>query len=182
MPRQLLFTAEKKEKFLELLRQGLSATEAAGNVGVSQRTVYDHRRSDPQFADEWARAYEIGGDILEAEAIKRAVDGWDEPVFGKVSPGIDGQIGVIRKKSDRLLEVALKGRRSIYKDNPRIDLHQQTVNVQIEDRTAGVLEMFKVLREVGASVVIEQEAVEAAPDDGIAHDRGGSRPALPSST
>lgn len=172
MPRKLLFSAEKKEQFLELLRRGCSASEAAGNCGVAPSTVYDHRREDPVFAKQWEIAYEIGGDVLEAEAVKRAVEGWDEPVFGKVQPGIDGQIGVIRKKSDRLLEVALKGRRSIYKDNPRVQLTQQNVNVQIEDKTAAVAELARVLKEVGAEV-IDGEAVE------VHDDRGGSGKELP---
>ena len=171
MPRKLTFTPEKKEKFLELLRQGCSGSEAARNLGFAPETVYWHKSKYPEFNEAWAKAYEIGGDVLESEAISRAVEGWDEPVFGKVQPGIDGQIGVIRKKSDRLLEVALKGRRSIYKDNPRFEIQNNTVNVQIEDRTAKAHELIKVLREVGADV-IEGEAVEV-------DDSGGPRAELP---
>jgi hypothetical protein len=42
--------------------------------------------------------------MLEAEARRRAVQGWDEPVFHQ-----GRKVGTIRKYSDRMLEILLKG-------------------------------------------------------------------------
>ena len=70
-------------------------------------------------------AQQVGTDVIEREAFRRAVEGWDEPVIGKVAPGIDGVLRdesgepvVTRKYSDRLLEVLLKGAPSVVPGQP----------------------------------------------------------------
>ena len=64
----------------------------------------------PKYAKHFEDAHEQACDRLETEMIRRGLHGWDEPVYGKL-PGKDtgsGQVGTIRKYSDRMLEIALK--------------------------------------------------------------------------
>lgn len=91
-------------------------TAAAKASGIDRGQHYDWlARSDkyPGYRKQFEDAHEQACDRLETEMIRRGVQGWDEPVFGK-QPGKDtgtGVVGHIRKWSDRMLEIALKARR-----------------------------------------------------------------------
>ena len=83
-----------------------NVTTAAEKVGFSRATAYRYRDADPDFAAAWDEARAEAGDRLKAEAIRRGVEGWDEPVF------YQGEVcGHIRRYSDgmlgRLLEATL---------------------------------------------------------------------------
>jgi len=66
--------------------------------------MYLWKSQDAEFAAEWDRFLVMGAEILEDEAIRRAREGYDEPVF------YQGQMtGTIRKYSDTLLIFLLKG-------------------------------------------------------------------------
>lgn len=94
-----------QQTFLDALAEGATVADAARAAKTSKTTVYQWRAADPAFAKEWAIAYQIGGDTLEAEARRRAVEGVLEPVYqgGKV-------VGHIRRFSDTLLIFLLKAR------------------------------------------------------------------------
>jgi hypothetical protein len=68
-------------KFLAALRQTRSVSQAAAVAGVSRETAYRHRREFPQFDVDWQECYESNIDDLEASALRRAIEGVDEPVF-----------------------------------------------------------------------------------------------------
>jgi hypothetical protein len=90
-------------------------------------TVYAWRQHDPEFAKAWDDAYAAGGDAIEEEARRRAMDGWDEAVFQGGE-----QVGVVHRYSDRLLERLLKGRKpQIYGDLVSITNQIQTEPVEI---------------------------------------------------
>src|SRR5690242_16855108 len=97
------FTPKKREEFLAALAAGDSVKHAAEIVGVSRRGIYDARNTDAAFASDWESAVDEGTEALEQEAKRRAVDGWDEPVYqgGRM-------VGVVRKHSDTLLIFLLK--------------------------------------------------------------------------
>ena len=97
------FTDEYRQKFLDLLRQHGNVTLAAEALGFERTTVYVHRAQNESFASEWDAAIAEAADRLEAEAWRRAVEGVDEPVFGRVAKDKDGQIGTIRRYSDALM-------------------------------------------------------------------------------
>ena len=97
------FTDEYRQKFLDLLRQHGNVTLAAEALGFERTTVYVHRAKNKTFAAEWDGAIAEAADRLEAEAWRRAVEGVDEPVFGRVAKDKDGQIGTIRRYSDALM-------------------------------------------------------------------------------
>jgi hypothetical protein len=90
---------------LEALAAGWSVTHAAQRAGVARQRLYERRRADERFAAAWEEALEQGTDALEDEARRRAVDGWDEPVFQR------GElVGHVRRYDSRLLEMLLRAR------------------------------------------------------------------------
>ncbi len=103
-----------KTTFLACLERSGNVTEAADVATVDRSTVYRWRDEDPAFAAAWDEAQEHVTDRLEAEAILRAGEGREE-VIGVTKDG--EPISTVRR-SDRLLEFLLKGRRaSTYRES-----------------------------------------------------------------
>jgi hypothetical protein len=75
---------------------------ACGLVGISNRTAYNHRRDDPDFARDWALARRMAILPLELTAFERAVDGVEEPVYAYGKPS-----HVRVRRSDSLLVALL---------------------------------------------------------------------------
>ena len=103
--KRVTLSKRKRRVFLEILSRTGKVTDAAQSVGYTN-TSFLHRmyREDKDFAREWDAALESAGDVLEDEAIRRAVDGVREPVYyqGKV-------VGHKLNYSDQLLMFLLKG-------------------------------------------------------------------------
>ena len=102
-------TDERKQVFLaELLRHGIVAWAARAASPDSplgaKKTFYDERDRDPVFADDWDEAIDFARGAVERELHRRAVEGWNEPVFYQGE-----QVGEVRKYSDRLLELMARG-------------------------------------------------------------------------
>jgi hypothetical protein len=81
------FTAERRQIFLDHLAACCNVKRAAEAAGVGISTVYDARRRDPVFAQQWDEAMEVGYATLEALLIERAATGGhyvpgDTPVPG----------------------------------------------------------------------------------------------------
>jgi len=101
------FTPRKRDLFLKCLREGFSVRSACKRAGVSHTHVYrlkgqDESMFDEQFAEAWEDAIAEGTAMYEDELKERIMEG--EPVLGR-----EGEI-VGYRKSDRLLEFALKAR------------------------------------------------------------------------
>lgn len=79
---------------------------ASREAGVARQRIYEWLDSDPAFRHEFELARETAHDALEAEAFRRGVEGWDEPVFYQGE-----RVGEIRRYSDRMLELLLRGAR-----------------------------------------------------------------------
>ena len=97
------FTPARKAAFIEMLRKTGNVLGSARGVGVTQSYVYRLRKTDQAFADAWANAIDEAVSLIEEEARRRAVDGWDKPVFYR-----GRQVGAIRRYSDHLLGLLLK--------------------------------------------------------------------------
>lgn len=94
-------------RFLAELSLGRAVETACDVAEIGVSTAYRRRKEDGAFATLWDEARAEGHavllDRLEAEADRRARDGWDEPVFH------DGaQCGSKRRYSDTLLIFRLK--------------------------------------------------------------------------
>ena len=96
-------TPEKKAKFLAGLADCSNVTRAAETAGVNRVSMYQLRAKDKKFAKQWDESAAIGAARLEDEARRRAVEGWEEPVFYQ-----GGQCATVRKFSDTLLICLLK--------------------------------------------------------------------------
>lgn len=106
MANRTKMTNRARGTFLEILRETANVTESAAAAGVSRTCAYEHRDNDPGFAAEWDSALDEATDKLEREARRRAIDGWEEPVFHQGK-----ECGRVRKYSDRMLEILLKAHR-----------------------------------------------------------------------
>ena len=72
--RRRRFTAERKAIFLRHFAATCDATAAAAAAGVSESCVYEHRRTDPDFAAAWQAALEQGYARLEAEHLRQRLE------------------------------------------------------------------------------------------------------------
>ncbi len=80
--------------------------QVARDLGVlpSRLRITQWARKDAKFRQQLVLASEEAADRLEAAAIERGVDGWEEPVYQR------GElVGSVRKYSDTLLAMLLKG-------------------------------------------------------------------------
>lgn len=129
MANRTKLTDEKREEFLEYLRQTGNITKAADACVVARRTLYDHRKANEEFKEKWDEAVVIATEHLEAEARRRAFDGVDEPVYYK-----GAVVGHVRKYSDNLLMFTLKGLKpEKYRDNVKADLNMRITNDSLSD-------------------------------------------------
>ena len=70
-------TAKAKTEFIEQLGKDGNVTRSAAAVGISRRVLYDRRKTDKPFADQWDTAVKMGDRGLIDEAVKRAHSGSD---------------------------------------------------------------------------------------------------------
>ena len=103
-------------RFLRELRaNGGFVTKACSALRLSKQTVYEWRKADLFFAEQWDKAIDEATEDLEKEAIRRAYEGVEEPVFYK---GVE--VSRIRKYSDVLLMFTIKARKPEYRDSLRL--------------------------------------------------------------
>ena len=69
------FGAAARQVFLDHLAGCCNVTASAKAAGVGVSTVYDARRREPDFAEQWADAMEAGYATLEALLLERAAVG-----------------------------------------------------------------------------------------------------------
>lgn len=98
-------TPEKKAAFCAALATtGGNVSRACQAIEIARQTAYEWRDEDPEFAAAWDKWKSIGLEALEDEAMRRALEGTDRPVFHQ---GIE--CGTIREYSDTLAIFLLKG-------------------------------------------------------------------------
>lgn len=78
-------TRTVRQAFLRHLEETANVTEAAARVRVTRSRLYELRNRDPEFKGRWEAALcaaeAVNADRLEAEAMRRAVDGVEKPYF-----------------------------------------------------------------------------------------------------
>jgi hypothetical protein len=132
-----------KPAFLAALRELPVIKHACAAVGVDRSTAWRARQSDEAFSEAWDEAMEEGIDRAEAEAFRRGVVGFEEPVIdkGRLAYRYERYVdddGVehyrlllddngqpipltVRKHSDAMLGLVLKGRRKkVYADRTEL--------------------------------------------------------------
>lgn len=136
-----------KPAFLAALREVPVLRHGCDVTGVERTTVQKARKADPAFDEAVEEAMEAGVDKAEQEAFRRAVVGFEEPVIhqgvlalryqhdeqgrplldenNNPIPVVDARGQpvplTIRKHSDSLLSLVLKGRRKkVYADRTEL--------------------------------------------------------------
>ena len=124
--------------FLGALAETCNITEACRTVDVARSAVYQWRQEDAAFAARWKMALDIGAESLEDEAVRRARDGYDKPVFQ------GGQfVGVVREYSDTLMVFLLKGARpKKYRENVHVRSETISLDKLFERMTPQELEEY----------------------------------------
>ena len=87
-----------QQRFLDSFRTIGNITRAAIAAGVSRRTVHGWLKKSPDFRDRFEEAEEDSRDAIREEAHRRAIEGWEEPVYQR---GV--LVGHVRKYSDAIL-------------------------------------------------------------------------------
>lgn len=157
--------------YLLALEQGLSKRGAANHAAPTRdiRRFHELEKRDPEFAEQVCQAVEAGTDVLEDEARRRAFEGVEKPVYqgGKL-------VGTVREYSDTLLIFLLNGRRpEKFRPLSRVEVTGARGGpVEIEDRSASLADVARVLEAVGALTQVAHSGVAGL---------GGAaaRPALP---
>lgn len=144
--------------FIKALENSGNVSVAAMTAGIDRRTAYDRKKRDPAFVEGWKSALKVAGDLLEAEARRRAMEGIDEPVIHQgqlmgqwvtpsgevVAPETPGSKLIpltIKKYSDTLLIFLLKGNKpKKFSDRAQV---QHTVKGEI-DHTHQVRSMMEL--------------------------------------
>lgn len=112
MPSVSRFTKSKRAAFLLRLADTANVSASCAAAGVSRQTAYALKRRDAVFAAQWEDALQSALDGLEAEIIRRAIEGTEKEQF------FQGQsVGTVVTYSDSLAMFLLKSKRpSVYGD------------------------------------------------------------------
>ncbi len=107
---------KKRRVFLRVLAETGVVAEAARACGwTDTSTIQRYRNEDEEFAEAWDLSLQAAAHVLEAEAIRRAMEGEMKPIYYK------GAIaGYETKRSDTLMMFMLRGMKpDVYRDNAR---------------------------------------------------------------
>lgn len=90
--------------FLAAYRRTCNITKAAQAAGIGPRQHYRWLKDVAGYREAFDRAKVVASDYLEAVAVERATEGWEEPVFYQ---GIE--CGRVRRFDGGLLQFLLRG-------------------------------------------------------------------------
>jgi hypothetical protein len=168
------FSAERRRYFLVALRNGESVLAACALVGVSNRTAYNHRGRDPEFARDWDRARQVWKLPIELAAYERAVIGIEEPVYSH-----GRQVRTRTRYSDSLLRTLLAGEKP-HKYGRRVGLKAdrkwlgKRIDTRVADATAPLRQALeKALAEIESLRTLRNSA--AGPVNFVNPLRAGRR-------
>lgn len=111
-----------QELFLEHYREHGLLTAAAELAGVPQRSVARWQQQ-PAFAAAFAEAQAVYRDAIRREIKRRAMEGWDEPVYQR-----GALVGHVRKYSDGLLTQMAKTLLPEFKEQPAAPVNVNVLN------------------------------------------------------
>ena len=116
----------RQKAFLAAFRETGNVCLACKAVGVRRSSHYRCLEKDAEYPSAFNLAKEDATDVLEAEAHRRAVEGWEEAVgWYKGEAG-----GTVRKYSDVLLIFLLKSLRP-EKYRERVDLRGSLAHIDL---------------------------------------------------
>lgn len=154
-------TDDTKQRFLFALCEVGNESEAAAIAGCSASGIRRHADPDapcfdPEFAEAWANARETFIASLHRAAVKRAVEGWEEPIIGG-----EFRDEVVAHKpmfSDRLLEVLLKRYDPQFRDKVTIESNKTVTHnhrLDLSKMTPEQRRLTRALLDASAPKVID---------------------------
>lgn len=106
-----------KERFLELYPNVGHIQRTCEILGIVPRTLYHWRKNDLVFKEQFEEIQSLILIMLEDEAIRRAVDGVDKPIYYQGT-----KVGTEKVYSDFLLHKLLVANSPKYKDKSALEL------------------------------------------------------------
>jgi hypothetical protein len=131
-----------KESIIDKLAEGKFISDICMELSVPMTLVRQWLQKDELFATAYNDAVSIQTDLLEKEAIRRARDGYQEPVVskGEVVYDADGEPLMVTRYSDSLMMGLLKGRRpDVYGDKREI---KGSVGINVDGAKAALAQKF----------------------------------------
>lgn len=110
------FTPDRWETFFENFARCGLVNKSAWAADVTPATITNYRKSHPEFEEMFQLALSDYRESIEQEIHRRAIDGWEEPVYQKGE-----MVGTIRRFSDRMLELKAKRHIAEYRDKVTVD-------------------------------------------------------------
>lgn len=107
-----VFSEPMQRRYFGLLARFGTTSKASAHTPISMHAVIRHRKASAAFRDSEYQAREAFADRLEDEMFRRSVLGTNRPVFFR-----GAVVGHVREYSDRLMELAVKGRRTEYREH-----------------------------------------------------------------
>lgn len=167
------FAHPKKLAFLAAYAELGNVSAAAKSAEIARRTHYQWLKNDGQYAQDFAEAHANACESLEAEARRRAVEGYEEPVFHK------GEVcGTVQKYSDTLLIFLMKGampekyRERMEHSGPGGGAipfsHSDAINTALDDAERLELLELRALARSGHARAIRHEGQRGPMADGSA--------------
>ncbi len=137
--------AQKKEDFLQKVREGVPILKSAAHVRLPHMTLYAERGKDEAFDANWIAALAEGDKVklaqLEQEADRRAIEGFEKPVYqgGEL-------VGTEQRYSDTLLIVRLKALApERYKERGEVTV-QGEININVVEQYRDAMKQADDLR------------------------------------
>ncbi len=110
------FTEDRWEIFLQAFAKTGLVNKSAWAADVVPSTITQTRKKHPEFEEMFQLALSDYRESIEQEIHRRAIEGWDEPVYQK------GElVGTVRRYSDRMLELKAKRHIAEYRDKVTVD-------------------------------------------------------------
>lgn len=130
LTQQDLLSLKRRRLFLRAFAVRGIVLEGCRAAGVSRGAVDHWKATSDWFAELYAMAIEESADRLEAEAFRRAHDGYDDPIIYQGMPTMvtDAETGeqrtlTVKKYSDTLLQTLLRGARpEKYRENRKMEI------------------------------------------------------------
>jgi len=163
-------TDDTKATFLFGIEETGNQQKAADMAGCSVGAIRRHTNPDapcfdPEFAEAWAEAYERFVDGLRSHAVKRATEGWREPILGGLAR--DQIVAYKPVYSDRLLELLLKRHDQNYRDKVTVEQNKTVRNIHSLDLSGLSTDERTLVRQLLESKAKEKEQkvidVESTP-------------------
>ena len=113
MANRTKLTPARVNTFLAEIRRHNNVTQAAKKIRLSRGYMYQYRDAEENavFKRRWQEAEDEFLDKCEAECVRRAYSGYDEPVYYQGE-----EVGYVRKYSDRLLMFHLRAKRAEFQE------------------------------------------------------------------